>query len=156
MPYNENNTHIKLGCFADALIGYASALYQCKPQVDEGEAFSDCLVATPKLGCKSHEGRQSMPTTESCPWRQVYRAFRFQKRSVFREKNKYTKLDLRGRFCPSHPSGVGLRGTKGEDGFHRRSWPSTLAPDGISAGSTQKQLSSKNTEVFWTCSLAGG
>lgn len=29
------------------------------------------------------------------------------------------------------------------DGSHRRSWPKTLAPDGISAGSIQQQLSSK-------------
>lgn len=56
---------------------------------------------------------------------------------------KSTMFVLSGQFCPSHPWGAGQRGAMEKDGSHRRSWPQTLAPDGISAGSIQQQLSSK-------------
>lgn len=122
--------------------------------------FSDCLVAMPSLRCKSREGRlgppgrQPMLSSGSCAWRQVSRAFRFQKRSALEEK--IYQVWPQGTILSKPPLGLRAESTKGKDGSHRRSWPGSLAPDGISAGSTQKQLSSKNTEVFWTCSLAGG
>ena len=59
---------------------------------------------------------------------------------------KNTVFVLSGQFCPNHPWGAGQIGAtekKKKNSSHRGSWPKTLAPDGISAGSIQQQLSSK-------------
>ena len=56
------------------------------------------------------------------------------------------KMQCLSSVASSAQATPGVQGRKVQwkkDGSHRRSWPQTLAPDGISAGSIQQQLSSK-------------
>ena len=101
-----------------------------------------------KLACKCHEDKARsfslniVPSPDSHSQRELSRASWFQKSSDLGKK-KYSVCP-QWPVLPKPPLGCRAERRNGKkNSSHRGSWPKTLAPDGISAGSIQQQLSSK-------------
>lgn len=101
----------------------------------------------PEFVCKCYEGRAGsfllvmVPHTTSCSQR-VFQSILILE-ELWLEEEKLQCLSLVASSAQAMPGVQGWEVQWRKDSSHRRSWPQTVAPDGISAGSILQQLSPK-------------